>query len=167
MTGGHNKTTDQAQSPFKTMLGKIINNNESTNGSETTITFGGSVADGCLGDLLPNNQADLNILSREIHCLQQCVEAGDQPAEGLDCIDCLEQELWALSLTLSTQSTSTPTPKEPFGEVVHQYLDSLCTTQKQTHLTNSLLQDINEHDSTKLDEWLTDIEKAADLTSES
>ena len=35
---------------------------------------------------------------------------------------------------------------------------------------NSLLQDIavfNEHDSTKLEDWLTDIEMAADLTSES
>ena len=35
---------------------------------------------------------------------------------------------------------------------------------------NSLPQDIavfNEHDSTKLEDWLTDIEMAADLTSES
>ena len=35
---------------------------------------------------------------------------------------------------------------------------------------NSLLQDIsvfNEHDSTKLEDWLTDIEMAADLTNES
>ena len=89
--------------------------------------------------------------------------------EGLDCIDHLEQELWTLSLTLSMQPTSTPTPTEPFGEVVCQYTDTLCTVQKQTHLTNSLLQDIaifNEHDSTKLEEWLTNIETAVDLTSE-
>ena len=68
------------------------------------------------------------------------------------------------------QPTSTPIPTKPFGEVVHQYTDTLCTVQKQTHLTNSLLQDIavfNEHDSTKLEEWLTNIETAADLTSES
>ena len=42
--------------------------------------------------------------------------------------------------------------------------------QRQTNLTNSLLQDItvfNEHDSTKLEEWLTDAETAADLTNES
>ena len=46
----------------------------------------------------------------------------------------------------------------------------MCTTQKQTNLTNSLLQYIavfNEYDSTKLEEWLTDIETAADLTNES
>ena len=54
--------------------------------------------------------------------------------------------------------------------MVHQYRDTLYTAQKQTHLTNSLLQDIaifNEHISTKFDEWLTDIETAADLLSES
>ena len=68
---------------------------------------------------------------------------------------------------LSMQPISTPTPTEPFGEVVHLYTDTLCTAQKQTHLTNSLLQYIfNEHDSTKLKEWLTDIETAVDLTSE-
>ena len=38
------------------------------------------------------------------------------------------------------------------------------------NLTNSLLQDIavfNEYDSMKLEEWLTDMETAADLTNES
>ena len=57
-----------------------------------------------------------------------------------------------------------------FGEVLHQYMDSLCSTQKESNLTNSLMQDIpvfNEHDSTKLEDWLLDIEMAADLTSKS
>ena len=69
--------------------------------------------------------------------------------EGLDCIDCLEWELQNLSLGLRTQLTSTSAPTEPFRELVHQYTDPLCTTQKQTNLKNSLLQDIavfNEHD---------------------
>ena len=42
--------------------------------------------------------------------------------------------------------------------------------QIQSNLTNSLLQDIpvfNEHDSMKLEDWLTNVEMAADLTSES
>ena len=50
------------------------------------------------------------------------------------------------------------------------YMDTLCTTQKQTQLTNSLLQDIavfNKHNLTKLEEWLTDKETVVDLTSES
>ena len=74
------------------------------------------------------------------------------------------------SLSSSSKPTSTPKPTEPFTEVVCQYMDTLCTAQNQTNLTNFLLQDIaifNEHDSTKLEEWLTDIETAADLTSES
>ena len=68
------------------------------------------------------------------------------------------------SLTLKPQPTPTPT------EVIHQYTNTLCTTQKQTNLANSLLQDIpvlNEYDSTKLEDWLMDIETAADLTNES
>ena len=71
---------------------------------------------------------------------------------------------------LRAQPTSTPTPTEPFREVVLQYADTLCTTQNETNLTNSLLQDIavfNKHDSTKSEEWLMDIEVAADCTSES
>ena len=62
------------------------------------------------------------------------------------------------------------TPTKPFGEVICQYIHTLCMTQKQTNLTNSLLQDItvfNEYDSTKLGDWLTDIETAANITYES
>ena len=46
-----------------------IDDNESTNSSETTLVFGGSEMDGCFGDLLPNIQVDLNILHREINSL--------------------------------------------------------------------------------------------------
>ena len=67
----------------------------------------------------------------------------------------------------STSTTTSPTPIEPLGEVIHQYTDILCTTQKQTNLTNSLLENItvfNEYDPTKLEDWLIDIKTAADLT---
>ena len=63
-----------------------------------------------------------------------------------------------------------PTPTEPFRKVICQYNDILCTTQKQTNLTNSLLQDItviNECDSSKPEDCLMDIETAVDLTNES
>ena len=72
--------------------------------------------------------------------------------ERLDCIDCQEWELHSLSLVLRTPVSYTPATKEPFGKVVCQYMDTLCTTQKQTYLTNCLLQGItifNENDSTK------------------
>ena len=89
-----------------------------------------------------------------------------QPAESLDCI---EWELQNLSLVLQPQPSPTPTPTEPFEEVLCQYTNTLCTTQKQTTLINSLLQDIavfNEYHSTKLEDWLMDIE-TTDLTNES
>ena len=81
-------------------------------------------------------------------------------------MECIEWEIQSLSLTLQPQ----PPPTEPFGEVIHQYTNTLCTTPKQTNLTNSLLQHIavfNEYDSTKLEDWLMDIETSADVTSES
>ena len=46
----------------------------------------------------------------------------------------------------------------------------LCTTQKKTSLESSLLQDIptlNGQDSSQLEDWLTDIETASELTGES
>ena len=143
------------------------NDNESTTGSDTTIAFGGSEVDGHPSDHMANNHAKVTALTREIHNLHQQIEAReDQHAEGLDCI---KWELQNLSIMLQTQPAATLTPTEPFGTVLHQYTDTLCATQKQTHLTNSLLQDItviNEHNSSKLEEWLTDIETGTDLTNE-
>ena len=49
-------------------------------------------------------------------------------------------------------------------------MNTLCSAQKQTNLTNSLLQDMsvfNDHHATQLEDWLVDIETAADLTAES
>ena len=46
----------------------------------------------------------------------------------------------------------------------------MCTTQKKTYLESSLLQDIptlNGQDSSQLEDWLTDIETASELTGES
>ena len=74
------------------------------------IAFGGSEADG-LSDLLPNSQANLGILTKEINSSWQCVEAREgQPAGGLDHLDHLEWELQNLSLMLRAQLTSTPAP---------------------------------------------------------
>ena len=63
-----------------------------------------------------------------------------------------------------------PAPTDPLGQVIQQYMNILCSAQKQTNLTTSLLQDIpvfNEHDTIHLEDWLVDIETAADLTAES
>ena len=107
---------------------------------------------------------------RELHDLHQWVEAREGKANQQKVWDCIEQELQNPSLTLQPQPASTPTPTEPFVEVIHQYTNTLCSTQKQMSLINSLLQDItvfNEYDLTWLEEWLMDIETAADLINES
>ena len=83
-----------------------------------------------------------------------------QPTETLNHIEC---ELQKLSIPLHP-----PAPTDPLGEVIQHYTNTLCFAKKQTHLTTSLLQDIpvfNGHDTTHLEDWLVDIETAADLTA--
>ena len=46
-----------------------IDDSDNTNSSETIIALGGSEANRHLSDLLPNSQADLHILTTEIHRL--------------------------------------------------------------------------------------------------
>ena len=93
----------------------------------------------------------------------QRVQDGEgQPTETLNCIEFI---LLNLSITLCP-----PVPAEPLRKVIQHYMDTLCSAQKQTNLTTSLLQDIsvfNGHDATNLRDWLTDIETAAGLTNES
>ena len=51
-----------------------------------------------------------------------------------------------------------------------RYTKTLCTAQKKTSLESSLLQDIptlNRQDSSQLEDWLTDIETASEVTGES
>ena len=140
--------------------------NDSTHSLDGTVALGGSEAVGHPEDPVHDNQDRLMTFMREINGLCQSVAAGEgQPAETLDHI---QGELQNLSIAI--HQPQPPAPAKPLGEVIWQYTDTLCTTQKQSNLTNSLLQDIpvfNEHDSTKLEDWLTDIKTAADLTSES
>ena len=73
-------------------------------------------------------------------------------------------------MLIASHQPHLPAPAEPLRKVMQLYTDTLCTMQKQSNLTNSLMQDIpvfNEHDSTNMEDWLTDIEMAAELTSES
>ena len=140
--------------------------NGSTHSSDTTVALGGLKAVGHPEDPVYDNQDRLTALMREITDLHQRVAAGEgQPAETLDCI---QHELQNLSIAI--HQPHPPTPAEPLREVIKQFTDTLCTMQKQSNLMTSLLQDIPvfiEHNSTKLEYWFTDIEMAADLTSES
>ena len=83
----------------------------------------------------------------------------------METLNCIEHKLQRLSISLNPQAST-----EPLGEVIWHYMSTLCSTLKQTNLINSLLQDIpvfNEHDTAHLEDWLVDIETAADLTTES
>ena len=93
--------------------------------------------------------------------LRQTVE--DKDNDPRDAIKHLEQKLNQLAITLCPSS-------EPIKEVLNKYTDTLCNTQKKTSLKSSLLQDIptlNGSDSSQLEDWLTDIEPASELTGES
>ena len=80
-------------------------------------------------------------------------------------IHCLEHELHRLSFTFQPSA-----PPAPLDEVLQKYTETLCSAQQQTTFANTLIQDIptfNGSDSTQLEDWLIDIETAADLTDES
>ena len=85
----------------------------------------------------------------------------EQYCEPRDAIQEIEQGLNELSLALHQQHS-------PIENVLDRYTETLCTAQKKTSLENTLLQDIpilNGQDSSQLDDWLMDIESAAELTS--
>ena len=74
----------------------------------------------------------------------------------MEAIHCLEHKLHRLSLTLQLS-----VPSEPLDEVLQQYMDTLCSDQKQTTFANTLMQDVptfNGSDLAQLEDWLTDIE---------
>ena len=92
---------------------------------------------------------------------------GVENAEGqpMEAIHHLECELPRFSPTLQPSA-----PPEPIDEVLQQYTETLCSAQKQTTFANTLIQDIptfNRNDLAQLEDWLTDIETAANLTDKS
>ena len=77
------------------------------------------------------NHTTLKTLTRELDNLWHRAEtAKGQPTEA---INCLEHELHRLSLMLCSSA-----PQEPLDDVLQLYMETLCTTQKQTSFTNTL-----------------------------
>ena len=100
-------------------------------------------------------------LLHETANLKQFVE--DRDNEPREARHDLEQRLNKLTLTLHCQNT-------PIENVLDRYTETLCTAQKKTSLESSLLQDIpilNGQDSSQLEDWLTNIETASELTNKS
>ena len=93
--------------------------------------------------------------------IKQFIE--DKNNEPREAIHEIEQRLNNLTLALHHQNT-------PIENVLDRYTETLCTAQKKTSLESSLLQDIpilNGQDSSQLEDWLTDIETASELTNKS
>ena len=107
---------------------------------------------------------DVNIVQRllcKTEHLKQVIE--DRDNDPREAIHELEQRLNRLTLTLHCSD-------DPIENVLDKYTKTLCTMQKKTSLESSLLQDIptlNGQDSSQLEDWLTDIETASELTGES
>ena len=109
------------------------------------------------------NHTTLKGLIRDLDDLQHRVETAEgQPMEAIYCL-----EYWLHRLSLVFHSSA---PPEPLDNVLQQYMETLCSTQKQTTYANTLVQDIptfNGSTSMQLEHWLVDIETAANLTDES
>ena len=93
--------------------------------------------------------------------LKQVIE--DRDNDPRETIHKLKQRLNILTLTLCCSDI-------PIENMLDKYTETLCTAQKKTSLESSLLQDIpmlNGQDSSQLEDWLTDIETASELTAES
>ena len=215
MTGCHNRSNDQAGSPYKTMLRKLRykyqsycatyrthamttcnggmrhtgrgrdlnyhldittegdtggidigpnNDDESTNSSACFWRMGG----GWLPWQPPDQQPDKTNHTHKRNT-QLMTMSGSQRRSASGGIG--PHRMGTTESLFCTQGMTdyTPSPIEPFREVICHYMDTLCNTQKQTNLTNSLLQDLtifSGHDSTKLEYWLMDLETADDLTNE-
>ena len=107
------------------------------------------------------NIISLQHLTCKMEGLRQTIE--DKDNDPRDAIQQLEQKLNQLAITLHP-------PSESSEEVLDRYTNTLCNAQKKTSLESSLLQDIptlNGHDSSQLEDWLTDIETASELMVES
>ena len=102
-----------------------------------------------------NNPTRPTAVTRELDDLCQRIKAEEeQPTESLHCI---EQELQWLSISLNS-----PTHTEPLGKVLKHYMNTLCS---QSHCYRIYLI-FTGHDTTLLEDWVVDIETAADLKME-
>ena len=107
---------------------------------------------------------DENIVQKlilETERLKQAIENRDN--DPREAIHELEQRINMLTHTLHHLNN-------PIENVLDKYTETLCTAQKKTSLESSLLKDIptlNGQDSSQLEDWLTNIETASELTGKS
>ena len=98
------------------------------------------------------------VLTETAYIKQFVEEKFNEPREAIHEI---EQRLNDLTLALHHQNT-------PIENVLHRYTETLCTAQKKTSLEFLITRytHIRWQDSSQLEDWLTDIETASELTGE-
>ena len=117
-----------------------------------------------MDDVSEDTFQDVNIVHRLLYkteCLKQVIE--DRNNNPREAIHELEQRPNRLTLTLHCSD-------DAIENMLDKHTKTLCTAQKKTPLESSLLQDIptlNGQDSSQLEDWLTNIETASELTGES
>ena len=112
-------------------------------------------------DIIEQNE-QLKDLTKTVDDLRHHLNATNE--ECREAISRIESELNRLTLMLHPSA-----PPEPIDNLLQQYTETLCTAQQKTTFTNNLLQDIticSGTDTSQLENWLTDIESAANLTHE-
>ena len=107
------------------------------------------------------NHTSLAAITRALDDICYRVQAAEgQPVEALHHI---EHKLQRLFIALHPSA-----PLEPLNDILKQYMDTLCSAQKQTHFANTVIQYIpifNGNNSIQLEDWLVDIETAGDLSA--
>ena len=144
-------------------LGQPLGRDDTLHGKDTEVNNPHNYHHEDTGDfesVEQENHTNLATLTRELDNLCHGVQAEEgQPMEAIEC------KLQRQSLALYPL-----TPPESLNDVLKQYTDTLCSAPKQTNFSITLYKDIpifNGHDSRQLEDWLVDIETAADLSAES
>ena len=129
--------------------GQPFDRDATPNDTDTDVDIQNNYHHADTGDFEPigqENHTNLANLTNELDELHQRTQAReDQPAEALQHI---EQELQRLSIALYPSA-----PPEPLNDVLRHYTDTLCSGQRQTNFTNTLLQDITISMEMVLHSW--------------
>ena len=78
----------------------------------------------------------------------------------------LTDKLQHLTMVLQPAPQSS---EEPVHKTMEAYMDTLCTTQRESNLSTTMIQDIptfDGQDSSHLEDWFIDIETIADILTE-
>ena len=138
--------------------------NEITHSSDATVALGGPKAEGHPEDPVYSNHDKLMALTREINdSMSRAWRSTTSREFGL-------QRMWnakSLNSTSSTTSTHTYWTLRRSDTPIHKHCVYYTKRNKHNQLITTGYSCFNEYDSTKLEEWLTGIETAADLTNES